>query len=77
MIDAGIDDEDLVLIKRQQVAENREIVAVNIDGESTLKRLMKMGSTVLLIPENDKYEPIQMSSDHVNIIGLAVGVFKQ
>jgi DNA helicase II / ATP-dependent DNA helicase PcrA len=76
MIGAGIDDGDLVVIQRQETAQNRDIVAVTIDEDATLKRFMKMGGTVLLIPENDKFEPIQMSGDQVKVIGLAIGVIK-
>ena len=77
MIGAEINDGDLVLIHRQQTAQNREIVAVTIDEDATLKRFMKMGDTVLLIPENDKYEPIQMRGDQISIIGVAVGILKR
>lgn len=76
MIGADINSGDLVLIRRQPTAQNRDIVAVTIDEDSTLKRFMKMGDTVLLIPENDTYEPIQMRSDQISIIGIAVGMLK-
>ena len=76
MIGAEIEDGDLVLIHRQQTAQNREIVAVSIDEDSTLKRFMNMGDTVLLIPENDKYEPIQMRGDQISVIGVVVGILK-
>lgn len=77
MIGADIDNGDLVLIHRQQTAQNRDIVAVAIDEDATLKRFMKMGDTVLLIPENNEYEPIQMRGDQIFVIGVAVGVLKQ
>lgn len=76
MIGADINSGDLVLIRRQPTAQNRDIVAVTIDEDSTLKRFMKMGDSVLLIPENDTYEPIQMRSDQISIIGIAIGVLK-
>lgn len=77
MIGADIDDGDLVLIYPQQTAKNRDIVAVTIDEDATLKRFMKMGDSVLLIPENDEYEPIQMRGDQITVIGVAVGILKR
>ena len=43
MIEAGIDDQDYVLIQHQSTAQNRDIVAVAIDDEATLKRFVRMG----------------------------------
>lgn len=76
MIKANINNGDLVAIKKQATANNNEIVAVDIDGNATLKRLMVMGSNVLLIPENDAYEPMMLPGEDVRIIGIAVGVVK-
>lgn len=77
MIKANINNGDFVVIRKQATAVNGEIVAVDIDGSATLKRLMIMGSNVLLIPENNDYEPIMLPSDEVRIIGVAVGVVKE
>lgn len=77
MIGAGIDNGDIVVIKKQNTADNRDIVAAAVDSENaTLKRFMKMGDSVLLIPENDKYEPIQIRSDEAKVLGVAVGIMK-
>lgn len=76
MIKANINNGDLVVIKKQSTAINGEIVAVDIDGNATLKRLMVMGSNVLLIPENNEYEPIMLPADEVRVIGVAVGIVK-
>ncbi len=77
MIGAGIDDGDLVLMQQQPTANNRDIVAVALDTEATLKRLMRMGDTVLLIPENEKYEPIHVASDQAVILGVARGLIRK
>ncbi|WP_411680046.1 S24 family peptidase [Clostridium thailandense] len=78
MIGAGIDNGDMVVIKKQETAENRDIVAAAVDSENaTLKRFVKMGDSVLLMPENDKYEPIQIRSDEAKVMGIAVGVVKR
>jgi len=77
MQDANIDDGDYVLINRCRTAQNRDIVAIAIEDEATLKRYRQMGDTILLIPENAKYEPIQIRSDQVDILGKAIGVLKK
>lgn len=77
MVDAGIDDQDYVLIQQQSTAQNRDIVAVAIEDEATLKRFVRMGDTVLLMPENPKYEPIQLSDNQARIVGVAIGLLKK
>ena len=58
MINAGIRDGDLVLLRRQDTAENGQIVACLVDGEdATLKRFRRQRDMVLLQPENPVYEP--------------------
>lgn len=77
MIKADISNGDIVVLKKQNTAENRQIVAAAVDSDNaTLKRFLKMGSTVLLVPENEKYEAIQIKSDEAKIMGVVVGVMK-
>lgn len=76
MINANINDGDLVVIRQQDTANNYEIVAVDLDGNTTLKRFMRMGDTVLLIPENPNYEPINVTEGQIRILGIAMGVVK-
>ena len=59
MINAGINDGDLVLIRRTSKAKNGQIIACLVEGESaTLKRYYKSPTRVTLMPENPDYEPI-------------------
>ncbi len=74
---ANIEDGDYVLIEPCQTAVNRDIVAVAIEENATLKRFVPMGDTILLIPENAKYEPIHIKSDQAKILGKAIGVLKK
>ena len=58
MVNAGIRPGDLVLIRRQDTAENGQIVACILNGEdATLKRFRCQGDVVILQPENPAYEP--------------------
>lgn len=69
---------DLVLIRKQHTAENGQIVAARVNGdEATLKRYKRNGDTVLLLPENPKYNPYVIStkdfeSGYAQIIGVAI-----
>ncbi|ENH97580.1 LexA repressor [Gracilibacillus halophilus YIM-C55.5] len=74
MIDDGIEPGDFVLVHRQQTATNGDIVIAVIDGEATIKKYMPMGNTILLVPANTNYEPIQMNADDVFINGKVIGV---
>jgi len=79
MIKAGILDGDIVVVRREQTAENGDIV-VALAGEdetaqeATVKRFFKDGARVRLQPENDELEPI--FAEHVQILGKVTGVFR-
>ena len=76
MIDAGLLDGDLVVVRRQPDATNGEIVAALIGGEeATVKRLRKESGRVVLLPENPAYDPIVLDSD-VEFIGRVVAVLR-
>lgn len=77
MINKNINDGDYVLINKQPTANIGDIAAVDIDGNATLKTYKTMGGKILLIPENDAYEPMFLDEEQVNIIGVAVGVIKK
>lgn len=72
-----IKDGSLVLIRQQPDVEDGEIAAILFvdDDEATLKRIKRAGSTVILMPDNRKYEPIVVDQDHpARILGKAVRV---
>ena len=75
MIDAGILDNDYVIIKKQPVAHDGDIVVAMIDRvEATLKRFRrKSNAEVMLIPENPDMQPMIYSADRVTIHGILVG----
>ena len=80
MINAGIDDGDLVLIKRCETVREGRIAAFLFDNsETTLKRFRQDGKSIYLIPENDEMEPIVISgSDRQRLViqGEAIMVMK-
>ncbi|MFC8733326.1 transcriptional repressor LexA [Luteimicrobium sp. NPDC057192] len=74
MIDAAICDGDWVVVRRQNVAENGEIVAAMIDGEATVKTFKRTGGHVWLVPHNAAYEPIP--GDESQVLGRVVSVLR-
>jgi repressor LexA len=76
MIDAHIEDGDIVILKRQQTATNGQIVAVLDDqNEATLKKFYKEKNKFRLEPCNSKLKPI--IRDKVEIMGILVGVIRR
>jgi repressor LexA len=77
MQDVGILEGDCVIVRRQQTAISGDIVAATLDGETTLKRLMKRGNTMFLVPENPNYKPIEVKNESAVIHGIVVGLFRK
>ena len=78
MKNCGIVDGTYVLFRKQQYAENGDIVACLVDGESaTVKRFCKDHRRIILTPENDDYSPIILSAEdfeigRARILGVAI-----
>jgi repressor LexA len=79
MINAGILDGDIVVVRREQTARDGEIV-VALAGdqewadEATVKRFFRENGRVRLQPENDALEPIY--AEHVQVLGVVTGLFR-
>ncbi|WNB90295.1 transcriptional repressor LexA [Bacillus sp. NEB1478] len=75
MIEAGILDGDLVVVKQQQSANNGDIiVAMTDEDEATVKRFFKEKNHIRLQPENSSMEPIILQS--CTILGKVIGVYR-
>jgi len=79
MIDAGILDGDVVVVRREQTAENGDVVVAlagddETADEATVKTFYREDGRVRLQPENAALEPIY--ADHVQVIGKVTGVFR-
>lgn len=76
MINAGINDGDIVFVKAQPEVPNGKIACVEIDNERVcIKRFYKTDTGVMLVSENPKYAPLQFSESNCSdfkILGLAV-----
>ncbi len=75
MIEAGILDGDVIVVREQNSAENGEIVVAMIDDEATVKRIFYEDHRVRLQPENRYMEPIY--ADRAQVLGKVVALFRQ
>ncbi|MGC9418717.1 MAG: transcriptional repressor LexA [Rhodovulum sp.] len=77
MIEAGINDGDVVVIREQTTAENGEIVVALVDDhEATLKRFRRKGDMIALEAANPAYETRILRSDQVKVQGRLVGLIR-
>lgn len=74
MVDAAICDGDWVVVRRQQTADNGDIVAALLDEEATVKTFRQRDGHTWLLPQNSRYEPIL--GDSATIMGRVVSVMR-
>ena len=80
MKNIGMVNGSLVLFRKQQYAEDGDIVACLVGGEcATVKRFRRSHKNIYLVPENDEYKPIKLSTDDfeagdARILGVAVEI---
>jgi repressor LexA len=75
MIDAAICDGDWVVVRRQSVAQDGDIVAALLEDEATVKTFRRRDGHVWLMPHNPAYAPID--GDHAAVMGKVVSVLRR
>ncbi|MBN2853698.1 MAG: transcriptional repressor LexA [Clostridia bacterium] len=75
MIEAGILDGDLIMVRQQSTANNGDIVVALIDDEATVKTYYREKDHIRLQPENSTMDPILVYED-ISIAGIVVGLFR-
>ena len=76
MINAGIYDNDIILVEKTPIAKNGDIVvAMNENNEVTVKTFYKENDHFRLQPENDALKPIILNK--VNILGKVIGLYRK
>lgn len=75
MIDAGIFDEDIILVKKTNYANHGEIVVALIDDSATVKRLYNQNGQIMLLPENSSMDPI--IPNNLEILGKVISLFRE
>jgi len=77
MRDAGILDGDLLAVKKAPEARNGQIVVARLGDEVTVKRLLRQGTTIQLLPENPDFQPIVVHpGEDFALEGIAVGLIR-
>ena len=74
MINAGIKENDTIIVRGQETANNGEIVVALVDDSATVKRFYKRNGKIILHPENDEMQ--DMIFDDVKIIGIVKGLMR-
>ncbi|MBQ6921709.1 MAG: transcriptional repressor LexA [Clostridia bacterium] len=75
MINAGIYDKDIIIVKKSETAENGEIIVALIDDSATVKRFYKKYGKIILHPENDSMK--DMFFDELQILGIVKGLIRK
>ena len=75
MINAGIYDKDVIIVKKQNYAENGEIVVALVDDSATVKRFYLEKDKIILHPENDEMEDLIF--DDAKILGIVKGLYRK
>jgi repressor LexA len=76
MIEAGIMPKDYVLVDRSLIPKNKDIVIAEVDGQWTMKYLIKKGKDITLLPANPKYSPIRPKNE-LKIAGVVTAVLRK
>lgn len=76
MVNAGILEGDLVLVRPQPTTNPGDIVVALVDGEATVKRFSQKDGVAHLVPENPRYTSIPMTSQ-CQLVGKVIGVFRR
>ncbi len=76
MIDAGISDGDKIIVRKQEVAQNGEIVVALVDDGATVKRFYAKNGQIILHPENETLSDMIFSPEEVKILGKVVGLMR-
>lgn len=75
MIDAGIHENDMLIVDRSIQPKHGKIVIAAIDGQPTVKRLHIKGNQLFLMPENKKFKPIEVKEENeIFILGVVTNV---
>jgi repressor LexA len=76
MVDEGIRDGDVLIIRKQDHADNGQTVVAQIEGEATIKKFYQRDDRVELRPANEELKPLVVPAEKVEIIGVVVGLVR-
>ncbi len=76
MVEEGIRDGDVLIIRKQDYADNGQTIVAQIAGEATIKKFYHLGGQVELRPANEKLRSLMVPAGEVEIIGVVVGLVR-
>ena len=76
MIDAGIFNGDKIIVRRQETAENGEIVVAMVEDSATVKRFYRRNGQIVLHPENESLSDMIFENGEVSILGKEIGLMR-
>lgn len=76
MVEEGIREGDILIVKKQPTAENGQTVVALVQGEATVKRFFLQGPVVELRPANSAMSPMVVAAEEVEILGVVVGLVR-
>ena len=77
MIEAGINDRDFIVVRKQNYADDGDIIVALIEDEATVKTFYQEGKKIRLQPENPTMEPFIYNANEVMILGKVTGLFRR
>jgi repressor LexA len=76
MINAAILDGDIVIVKKQNTANNGDIIVALVEDEATVKTLVNKDGRIYLMPQNEAYSPIPFDRSDCKVLGKVCGIFR-
>ena len=76
MVDEGIRDGDVLIIRKQDHADNGQTVVAQIEGEATIKKFYQRDGRVELRPANEELKPLVVPAEKVEILGVVIGLVR-
>lgn len=76
MIEAGIMDGDKIIVRRQETAQNGDIVIALVEDSATVKRFFAKNGQIILHPENEALSDMIFAPEEVSILGKVVGLMR-
>ena len=77
MIEDGIFEGDYIVVRRQQNAENGEMVVALVDNSATVKRMYRQKSRIELRPANETMESFYVKPHEIKVQGIVVGLYRR
>jgi repressor LexA len=76
MADDGIMEGDVIVVRREESAENGQVVVALVDGEATVKKFFRRGPQIELKPSNPSFQSIFSDEEKVKVLGVVVALFR-